>query len=107
MLAYSNPSLASDPFTLPNVEVFQLTAREAVELDADLLDEYTHRYEYRLASMSSRVRDEMIDAIISDHAIDGGWYYWYCLPGCLPDSDAIGPYQSAQDALDAAQSDSY
>ena len=23
-----------------------------------------------------------------------GWYYWYCFPGCLPDSDPTGPFPS-------------
>ena len=31
-----------------------------------------------------------------------GWYYWTCLPGCLPDSDAFGPYRSAVQAAHAA-----
>lgn len=34
-----------------------------------------------------------------------GFYYWYCLPGCLPDSDAIGPFDSEADALDDALDD--
>ena len=28
-----------------------------------------------------------------------GWYYWFCLPGCLPDSEANGPFESEQEAL--------
>lgn len=32
-------------------------------------------------------------------ASDPGWYYWYCFPGCLPDSDPIGPFDSEADAL--------
>jgi hypothetical protein len=23
-----------------------------------------------------------------------GWYYWCCLPGCLPEGDPIGPFQT-------------
>jgi len=33
-----------------------------------------------------------------------GFYYWTCFPGCLPDSDAFGPFRSwraaALDAVD-------
>lgn len=33
-----------------------------------------------------------------------GWYYWYCQPGCLPDSDPIGPFateaEAEQDCID-------
>jgi hypothetical protein len=28
-----------------------------------------------------------------------GWYYWYCQPGCLPDSDPIGPFESEEAAF--------
>lgn len=27
-----------------------------------------------------------------------GWYYWWCLPGCLPDSEPFGPFDSYDDA---------
>lgn len=27
-----------------------------------------------------------------------GWYWWYCWPGCLPDSDPRGPYSSYAEA---------
>lgn len=33
-----------------------------------------------------------------------GWYYWYCFPGCLPDGEAIGPFETEQDAIDDARS---
>lgn len=32
-----------------------------------------------------------------------GWYWWSCLPGCLPDGDADGPYESEAAALEAAR----
>lgn len=30
-----------------------------------------------------------------------GWYYWFCFPGCMPDSDPFGPYETEQEAEDA------
>lgn len=27
-----------------------------------------------------------------------GWYYWYVQPGCLPDSDPIGVFDSQEEA---------
>lgn len=30
---------------------------------------------------------------------NGGWYYWYCFPGCLPESDATGPFRTAKQAV--------
>jgi len=35
--------------------------------------------------------------------LESGWYYWYCFPGCLPDSDAYGPYDSEDEAVEASQ----
>jgi hypothetical protein len=32
-----------------------------------------------------------------------GWYYWFCFPGCMPDSDASGPYATEEEALAAAR----
>lgn len=37
--------------------------------------------------------------------LEPGWYFWYCMPGCLPDSDAFGPHASAADAERAARED--
>ena len=32
-------------------------------------------------------------------AVLAGWYWWPCFPGCLPDSDPVGPFQSENDAI--------
>lgn len=32
-----------------------------------------------------------------------GWYFWFCFPGCLPDSDPIGPYRTKRAAIAAAR----
>lgn len=45
------------------------------------------------------------------HADDGelgeespaGWYFWHCFPGCLPDSEAEGPYDTEAEALESAR----
>jgi len=31
------------------------------------------------------------------------WYYWSCFPGCLPDSDPIGPFDTSAEAYHDAQ----
>jgi hypothetical protein len=35
--------------------------------------------------------------------LEAGWYYWYCFPGCLPDSEPIGPFESEREALVTAR----
>lgn len=32
-----------------------------------------------------------------------GYYFWWCVPGCMPDSDAFGPYPTAEAAMQAAR----
>lgn len=32
-----------------------------------------------------------------------GWYWWPCWPGCLPDGDPMGPYESEREAIEYAQ----
>lgn len=33
---------------------------------------------------------------------EGGWYWQACYPGCLPDGDPAGPFETEQDAIDDA-----
>ena len=28
-----------------------------------------------------------------------GWYYWFCFPGCMPESEPFGPYATEAEAL--------
>lgn len=96
---YSNPKRENDKWSLPDVETFQLTAAEVAERDEDMIREYMKRHEFRLAGMNSRDRERMIDAMVEENGIEGGWFYWFCLPGCMPDNDAIGPFKTQADAL--------
>ena len=35
--------------------------------------------------------------------LPSGWYWHSCFPGCLPDGDPIGPFNSEQEALNDAR----
>lgn len=35
--------------------------------------------------------------------LEAGWYYWSCLPGCMPDCDPYGPFETEEDAFSDAQ----
>lgn len=37
--------------------------------------------------------------------LPSGWYWWPCFPGCLPESDPIGPFDTSADAYVDAQGD--
>jgi len=101
--AYSNPERETEEYALPDIEVFQLTANEVASMDEDLVYEYMKRREFRLAGMNSRDRDAMLDAMVEEEGIRGGYFWWSCFPGCLPDSDPVGPFDTEAEALADAQ----
>ena len=76
MQAYSDPSRESDPHALPDIEVFWLNAGE-FEFDASQGEEGFN---------------------------EAGWYWWSCFPGCLPDGEPNGPFETEEEALADAQS---
>ena len=80
MQAYSNPKREKDPHSLPDVEVFYLTAAEAREMGEETGDDSGEDYQ-------------------------AGWFWWSCFPGCLPDSEPTGPFATQTEALTDAQSD--
>ena len=90
--AYSDPSRESDEHALPNIETFYMDVRDFVTAGHDTW-------------MAERTMD--LDpspfSNLTDCSSLAGWYYWYCLPMCLPDSEAIGPFTSEKDALADAQ----
>lgn len=41
-----------------------------------------------------------------DHAVsesERGWYWWACFPGCLPDGEPYGPFETYEEAIKDAQ----
>lgn len=78
--AYSDPKRASMPHALPDVEVFWLE------------------------SCGVRGEGPCVDAGMFEDCECAGWYWWTCFPGCMPDSDAFGPFETEQEALEDAQS---
>ena len=103
MQAYSNPDRESDPHALPDIEVFELTAEEAVEQDEDLM--WKAGKQFPLMHMNSRDREKAIDWAVKESQATGGWFWWSCFPGCLPDGPAMGPFTTKQEALADAMQD--
>lgn len=54
----------------------------------------------RLAEYEEPTDDDRINEA---HEL-AGYYYWSCAPGCLPDSEAVGPFESEEAAYDQASS---
>lgn len=80
---YSNPKRADDPYALPDVETFRVTART----DTGLCPCDGRRYEEGVTTPNSHGPQCY------------GWYWQACFPGCLPGSDPVGPFATEADAL--------
>ncbi len=103
--AYSNQARATDDHALPNIEVFELTAHEIATMDEDAIYEFGKIARFQLHNMNGKVREAMLDAIVEEMGITGGWFWWACFPGCLPDGDPMGPFESHAAALADAQAE--
>lgn len=114
MQAYSDPSRENDPYSLPDVEVFEIKVLDILCSDPgdiwfELLCEsrdVPHNDRKSWLSMcqftsndTHTSMEENLGEIRADAEQMIGWYYWYCLPGCLPDSDPYGPFPTAEAAL--------
>ncbi len=97
MQAYSDVTREDDPYSLPDVEVFELTAEEAVQQDEDLM--WDARKRFPLMHMNSRDRDKAIAWAIEESGCTGGWFWWSGFPGCIPDGPAMGPFKTHEEAL--------
>lgn len=93
---YSNPVRELELASLPCIEVFQLTAAEAVEQDEDLM--YEASKQFPLMNMNSRERDKAIEWAVKESGATGGYYWWACSDGLL-DGPAIGPFDTYEEAL--------
>lgn len=102
---YSNPEREQDDHALPDIEVFEMTAAEIAVAGnyEDEIHALMKQHQYRLAGFNSKVREQLIDALIEQEGITGGWFWWSCFPGCLPDGEPNGPFESHAAALADAQ----
>ena len=92
MMTYSDPSRATDPYALPDVEVFYV--RDSAERKSFNASSYTWT--------------DSFGADDDGESMLPGWYWWTCLPGCLPDSEPFGPFDSPEEAeADAQESAAY
>lgn len=53
----------------------------------------------------SRVGDTGSDGDYVQRTEPQGWYWWACFPGCTPDGEANGPFDTAKAAYEDAQGD--
>jgi hypothetical protein len=109
MQAYSDPGRESDPYALPDVEVFHVRMVPHVLYDCGCCGGF-HRLGYdgdcrsdadRFHSIIDYAHRAGVDSnrVAREPVPEPGWYWWPCFPGCLPDSDPVGPFDTEEEAL--------
>jgi hypothetical protein len=89
MQFYSDRKREHEKYALPNCEVFYVSKGEWWYDDAgERCDPYAC-----LACATEECTEH------PGGPCEAGWYYWFCFPGCLPDSEPSGPYDSAEAAI--------
>ena len=80
--AYSDPERENDPHALPDIEIFEVSEEEAANNRQKI-----------------NIDHESDEGLLTS----AGWYWWPCFPGCLPDGDAEGPFDTGEEAQEDAQ----
>ena len=83
---YSDPKQANEQGALPDVKTFQVNHTSwCMELDEFM----NPKLNCRIGTHTGSLLD--------------GWYWQSCLPGCLPDGEPNGPFDTEQEAIEDAQ----
>ena len=86
---YSDVERESDEHSLPDVETWEAQYCDCPECGNLVLT----------TDESSVACPECGFLFHINNDAPSGWFYWFCLPGCIPDSDPIGPFDSEDEAL--------
>ena len=86
---YTDPKRANEDYALPDVDVFDI-------------DEYTQPNGHILGAEMKITKRGLIFTE-PEWWTGKGYYYAYGFPGCLWDSDPIGPFETYEKALEDAR----
>lgn len=95
-------------YTPKNTEIFHLSASDFLSAGGG-----DWRAERLAEGMSSEPPEDAADSAEYEEELQReaedlvGWYWWTCCPGCLPDSDASGPFDTEEEANEDAGGGEY
>jgi hypothetical protein len=95
MRFYTDKTREQEPWALPNAEVFELTQQDFIRASEG-------------SCQAIRMKEEMETAGGNFEAAANlaGWYWWPCFPGCMPEAEPFGPFETEAEAVaDARQQD--
>jgi len=96
--AYIDESRAHDPYALPDLEVQHWGDAVSVDMGGET------RHFSDIGEAFAEIAEHWIDGG-NDATIERaeGYFVAVCFPGCLPDSDWMGPYGSEEEAIEEAR----
>ena len=97
---YMYPEDANDPTRLPNIETFQAAYSYCPDCGSLSYKDVVMKG-YRLLCEEKECRDNNVTVLLDRL----GWFHWFCVPGCLADSEPMGPFDSEALALEDARRD--
>lgn len=94
MRYYSDPRKHSDPHSLPDVEVFDsdYTSADCPHCDATFLS-------LDCDTGDVKCEDCRGSFTLESSELKHGWFWWYCLPGCMPEGEPRGPFEDKSEAM--------
>lgn len=97
---YFSDELEADPTKLPNIEIFTAAYGYCSGCGALRMEIAAPTTGYRLACTDHAC--QLDEVTVELNRI--GFFWWLCHPGCLPDSEPMGPFDSVEKALEDARS---
>ena len=98
-LYYVTEEEAIDGHALPSILVSRFTSVEVAKTMEDEIYSFMRRPAFRLAWMNRQEREAMLDTMVRELDIEGGFMWCVCPPGCMPDSDWTGPFATEAEAV--------
>jgi hypothetical protein len=99
---YTDPTRENDDHAIPDAEVFQMLLCEVYCSECDNTFEAANpQCGAPWAICPDCAREVRAADFIKP--IGPRWYWQSCFPGCLPDSDPVGPFDTEEEAVADAQ----
>src|SRR5687767_2942702 len=96
---YMNPDDESKTHRLPNIETLQAYYGYCDECGSLGIEIAAPVKDMRKACEDWECKQEEATILLDKK----GWFYWYCLPGCMPDSESFGPFETEEEAIKDAR----
>jgi hypothetical protein len=92
--AYSDPKRESNPYALPDIEIFEAAILVCTECSNEYPD-----YSGESTPGASCPSFGCDGSLTPKVPAEDRWWWWSCSPGCMPDGEPSGPFETEDEAL--------